>query len=121
MQYGIYYSNTSGGYISENYIKGSSLSGISLADGFTGVIRNNYGFATENLGTATVNSDSTYVDVAHGLAMTPSLSSIQVTPISNLGNASKFWISNVGASTFRINVNVDPGSSGANFSWLAKI
>jgi len=121
MQYGIYYSNTSGGYISENYIKGSVLSGISLADGFAGVIKNNYGFATENLGTAVVNSGSTYADVVHGLAMTPSLKSIQVTPSNNLGNASKFWISNAGASTFRINVDVAPGSPGANFSWLAKI
>ena len=55
--------------------------------------------------------------MTHGLDITPSAEDISVTPTNNLGNASKFWISDIGASTFRINVDTDPGADTATFSW----
>jgi hypothetical protein len=81
----------------------------------------NRGFVTENNGTATIGSGNTYVDVPHGLSRTPDPQDVSVTPTNNLGNASKFWISNVGATTLRINVNTSPGAAGATFAWHAEV
>lgn len=80
-------------------------------------VAQNINYVTEKSGTATVTSGNTYVDVTHGLSITPSINKISVIPTNNLGNATKFWVSDVGASTFRININVDPGASTATFSW----
>lgn len=84
-------------------------------------IADNVGLVTFNRGTATVASGATYVDVTHGLAFTPTAANISVSPTNNLGNAAKFWISDIGASTFRINVNADPGATTATFAWQAKV
>jgi hypothetical protein len=75
------------------------------------------GHVSERNGTATVADDATYVDVTHGLAITPTAGQISVTPTNNLGDASFYWISNIGASTFRINVDADPGAGTATFVW----
>ncbi len=40
-----------------------------------------------------------------------------MTPTNNLGNAAKFWISDVTGTQFRINVDADPGESTATFVW----
>lgn len=55
-----------------------------------------------NRGSATLTAGNTYVDVSHYITGTPT--NITVTPSSNLGTRS-FWVSDVGASTFRININ----------------
>jgi len=59
------------------------------------------------------------VDVSHGLNIISAINTISIIPFNNLGNASStsYWISKVGASTFRINIGIDPGASGADFSW----
>jgi len=54
--------------------------------------------------TATITAGNTYVDVTHGMGTTPT--SVQVTPTTNLGTRS-FWVSDKGATTFRININSD--------------
>jgi CRISPR-associated DxTHG motif protein len=71
-------------------------------------------------GTATVPNGATYYDVTHGLNFTPTAAQITVTP-TGWGNAASFYISDIGASTFRINVNADPGASTATFSWHAGV
>jgi hypothetical protein len=83
--------------------------------------RDNIGYTTENFGTATIPSGATTIVVPHGLAKTPTSQNISITPTNNLGNATKFWFSNVTTTQFTINVNVDPTGSGATFSWSAKI
>jgi hypothetical protein len=85
------------------------------------VCRDNAGYATENSGTAAIPNGNTYVDVTHHLNRTPDIQDISVTPTNNLGTASKFWISSVGASTFRINVNTNPGATAATFAWHAEV
>jgi hypothetical protein len=75
----------------------------------------------QNGGEVTVPQGSTYLDVPHGLCQTPVTSGVQITPTNSLGNASKFWISDVGPETFRINVDTDPGPSGARFWWGATL
>jgi len=79
-------------------------------------VQANEGFATEASGTAIVPQGSTVVEVKHGLDWTPPITSISVTPTNDLGQAQKFWISDVGPATFRINVDRDPGSQ-ARFVW----
>jgi len=74
-------------------------------------------YAKGNSGTATITSGNTYTDVFHGIDTTPAIGTIAVVPTNSLGNANKFWTSDVGASIFRINTDLDPGDSTATFSW----
>ena len=69
-------------------------------------------------GTATITSTNTSVSVTHGAGYTPATSDLTVTPTNSPTNdPGWFWISNVGATTFDINVRSDPGASGATFAW----
>lgn len=79
------------------------------------------GFPTQASGTATVANGTTSVVVTHGLALTPALKDIVVTPTNNLGNAAKYWISTPTATQFTINVNADPAAGTATFAWKAEI
>jgi hypothetical protein len=88
-----------------------------LYNGASNTIKGNSGYLSENTGTAIVANGATYIDVAHGLSITPAASRIIVTPTNNMGSAAKFWVSNIGATTFRINVDADPGAGTATFSW----
>lgn len=76
----------------------------------------NSGYRTEERGTATITAGNTTVTVSHSLSTTPPISAISVTPNSDPGTATKFWVSNVGASTFQININAVSGSN-ADFAW----
>ncbi len=80
------------------------------------IIKNNIGYATATSSTATITSGNTYIAITHGLDITPTADLISVTPTNNLGAASEFWISDIGATTFRINVDTDPLAD-ATFSW----
>lgn len=91
------------------------------AEGTNTIVRNNIGFATEASGAATVANGTTTIVVNHGLAKTPALSNITVTPTNNLGTATKFWISTVTATQFTINVDADPGATTATFVWTARL
>jgi hypothetical protein len=55
-------------------------------------------------GSATVAAGSTFVDVTHGAPSTPDINTIQLSPQDDLGGRD-YWPSNVGAVTFRININ----------------
>jgi hypothetical protein len=83
------------------------------------IVRDNGGFATAAAGTATVAAGDTSVSVATGLAADLSPARIIVTPLSSLGVAARFWVSNVDASnrTFDITVDAAPGGAGAEFAW----
>jgi len=69
-----------------------------------------YGYGSTELGvdsingTATVSAGNTYVDTPHGLSFTPDINRFTLQPQSELGGKD-FWISNVGASTIRINIS----------------
>lgn len=73
-----------------------------------------------NSGTATVPNGATNVNVTHDLQKTPAAADIAVTPTNNLGSASKFWVNTITATTFRINVNANPGAATAKFAWQAE-
>jgi hypothetical protein len=74
---------------------------------------------TENSGTANITAGNTSVTVSHGLAVTPTLQQIRITPHTSLGSAAKFWISNPTSSQFAINVDVAPGST-VTFGWIVE-
>jgi hypothetical protein len=81
------------------------------------VIRDNVGHPTEGSGSATVPAGATSVEVAHGLAVPPSIHDVSVTPTNGLGSATRFWIADVTPTHFTIHVDADPGKATAAFVW----
>ena len=75
----------------------------------------NIGFVTENSGEVTIPAGSSYVDVTHGLDITPDINKIRITPKDNL-NGRDYWISDVNSSTFRINIS-SSDSVDHTFGW----
>jgi len=78
-------------------------------------VYSNYGFTTESSGEATITAGNTYVDVSHGLDITPDINKIRITPKDNL-NGRDYWISDVNSSTFRINIS-SSDSVDHTFGW----
>ena len=118
--------STGGG--GDNIITGNSMVANAAATvallesaGANTIVRNNIGWVTESTGTATVANGTTSIAVNHGLSTTPALANISVTPTNNLGTATKFWISGVGATQFTVNVDADPGATTATFVWNARL
>lgn len=66
-------------------------------------------------GTATITAGDVYVDVTHGKDSTPK--SPTPVPIDDLGGR-RFWVSDVGATTFRINVD-SSDLEDHEFKWAA--
>ncbi len=79
----------------------------------------NRGYNTATSSTATITSGNTYATATHYLDITPEAKNISVTPTNNMGSSTKFWISDIGASDFRINVDQDP-TGDATFSWSVR-
>jgi len=105
-----------------NYVKYVNVIGNNFKDntssiyydsqGVDVVFARNQGYVTENSGTSTISS-STYVDVTHGLAGTPT--TINVTPATS--GTGDWYLSNIGDTTFRINV---ANSGTYTFHWTAE-
>lgn len=109
-----------GHYIVNNrfQVSGSGV-GIVEATSPTWAAYGNKGYVSENSGTATVPNGATYIDVTHGLAYTPTAAELTIIP-TLLSSAASWWVTDIGATTFRINVNADPGAGTATFSWSAR-
>jgi hypothetical protein len=104
-----------------NFTFSGSGSAITLANAPTWTARGNVGFVDSASGTATVPNGATYIDVTHGLGFTPTAKQIICNPTNNLGSAAMWWLTDLGATTFRINVDADPGATTATFSWQARM
>jgi hypothetical protein len=105
----------------ENNTAGSILAGLYTATG--NVVKRNIGPVTEAAGTGTIASGSTYVDVTHGLSYTPVAGEIHVVPTAvTTADFGYIYVSNIGATTFRVNCKTDPSTSGLAFAWsVAKV
>ena len=103
------------GVITNNIFRDITTTSIDRGTSTSLIIKNNQGASGE--GTATVPNGATSVTVTHNLKRTPLITEILVTPTNNMGNAAKYWISDIGATTFKINVNADPGTTTATFVW----
>lgn len=76
-------------------------------------------FKTENSGLATVLNGNVNVVVAHGLGFAPT--TVVISPKENPTNAVTFWwVDNIGAANFTINIDANPGVSNLDFDWLAR-
>lgn len=84
------------------------------------ILSRNRGLKTENRGSAQITSGTTSVVVNHGLNVTPTADNVRITPRDNMGSASKAWVTGAGATSFTINVNVDPGAT-ITFGWSVDI
>lgn len=104
--------------VAHNMFDDGGVSGKLYSYEISNIIFNNRGYVTENSGTATIPAGSTYVDVSHGLNITPEISRIVVTPLDNLGGKN-FWISNVTNTTFRINIS-SADTVDHSFAWSYK-
>jgi hypothetical protein len=106
--------------IENNDVFGNISNGIELNGTNTNLVRkrnNGDPLIVENSGAATIPSGSTSVSTPHGLSITPDIKNVIVIPTNNMGNATKYWVSAVGAANIVINVNADPGTGGATFVW----
>lgn len=112
--------------VRDNYINSGTAASLSIEAGSTlfNISNNvlskamtyNATAGAGNIGTATVANGTTSIAVTHNLGYTPDVTDIQITP--TLMSLSKtYWISAIGASTFTINVDVDPGVGTATFAW----
>lgn len=72
-------------------------------------------------GTATVTSGSTSVTVPHRLASTPDRGRLSVTPMSPLGQATNWYVDNVGAETFDIVLDSEPTDTDVSFGWRGSV
>lgn len=111
------YSFKETGAADHNRIVGNSFprSGVILGTNSKGSL--NKGFKTEARGSTTLGAGVTSIAVNHGLAITPSIDEISVTPRSNLTAAgiSSFWITNATSTQFTVNLDANVG--GADFAW----
>ncbi|SFQ45684.1 Right handed beta helix region [Geopseudomonas sagittaria] len=115
--YGIEYGEATDSIACGNYVQGNKTAGILPGTG--NKIYGNSGYATENKGTASIAPGSTSVVVTHGLSFTPTAADISIVA-TNSTNAAKWWISNITATQFTINVNVDPSTGTQFFGWNAR-
>lgn len=80
------------------------------------------GFVYRNSGTGTIANGATSATVTHGLALTPGLKDIRITLGENPTNTpGAIWVDNIGATTFVVNCENDPGASGLDFAWRAEV
>jgi len=105
-----------------NRINGTYLASpaISIA-GSSSISNRNNGFLTEAQGTGTINSGSTSATITHGLAYTPTRAEITITfgedPTNSAGTC---WTDTIGATTFAVKCENDPGASNLDFSWAVR-
>ena len=80
----------------------------------------NIGHVTENSGTGSIASGTTSDVITHGLDVTPTAANITVTLTEDPTNTpGAIWVDTIGATTFTVNCENDPGASNLDFSWQA--
>lgn len=95
------------------------------------VVRGNVGFETERKGIATIEANETTISINHNIGtqgygnmtsetygITPEM--IQATPLSDLGENNRFWLSDVTATTFTINIS-NSQNYDIIFSWMGRV
>lgn len=120
-QYGIaeYGTSDSNIYI-QNYVTNNETANM-LIIGANSIYRENFGWTTEAKGTSSVLSGSTSVAVTHGLAYTPAAGEISIAFTENPSNTPRFcYVTAIGATTFTVNVDSDPGASNLDFGWSVR-
>lgn len=109
------------GTVESNDCQGNISGGLELAGANINVMRRfNKGDVNppSHSGGVSIPNGATYALVPHNMGIPPHYENIIVTPVNNLGVATKFWISGIDDTHFRINVDKDPGIDTAKFAWM---
>jgi parallel beta-helix repeat protein len=104
--------------IQDNIVSGTGA-GIQTLGSNT-LVRNNIGYVTENSGTATIDSGTTYEVVPHGLDATPTVINIAFREQAD-NDYGRWSVTSIGTTNFTVNVQSDPGASNLDFAWEAKV
>ena len=92
----------------------------SITDKIGGDVADSYLHYVSTSNSATITSANTSVTVTHLLAHIPEYGDIVVTPRSNIGNATKWWVDSYTTTQFTIHVDAAPGSD-IIFGWRARL
>ncbi|KQR02474.1 hypothetical protein ASF72_10595 [Arthrobacter sp. Leaf141] len=116
-----------GDVIGSNFI-GNRFRNITTPVSTTGSLINarwraNQGFNTAETGTTGITDGQTSVTVTHGLSVpVTSARWINVTSMSDMGLAGKFWISDITGASFKINIDrVAGGGKFCSFAWSVDV
>jgi hypothetical protein len=94
---------------------------VSDEDDINGLeVQNTFYGNTGNYGTATIANGTTAIAVNHGLDYIPNAAEISLMPISGIGSAKHYWISNITTTQFTVNIDVNAGID-VSFSWRANL
>ncbi len=117
LDYGIRIDGAHQGVIAHNVLENMGSNALSLVNGANDwIIESNRGYTTENSGMSRINNGSTSATIAHGCDDVPTVINIIFT--ENPTNPISFWwVDSIGSSSFRLNVNTNPGSSNLDFRW----
>jgi len=115
--YGFYVRSSGNMIINNDFTDGGSSANMAFYGTPVNVMKGNKGWITNKSGTGTVNSGATYATITHGLAITPLAENISIVGKESPTNAIGVpWVSNIGTTTFRVNI-ADPGASNWDFGW----
>ncbi|MES2531979.1 MAG: hypothetical protein V4636_13155 [Pseudomonadota bacterium] len=103
-------------------LSGVSFTGNGTAATITAItaicVRDCPGIKTAGYGNGTILNTTTTVNVAHGLAITPTSDAITLQAYGNSTNRPRqVWVSAVDATNISVACDADPGASGLPFSW----
>jgi hypothetical protein len=99
-----------------NLVLGNYLQGGFTRTGANSRFMRNQGAGGERRGSAQITAATMAVTVTHNCEGGPSIDDVKVTPRSGLGAANEFWVTNMTAATFDINVDAAPGVT-ITFGW----
>jgi len=104
--------------VTDNVLRGSGVGTISMANttSATNIVARNIGYKTYAQGSGTITTGQTGVVVTHGLVGLPS--NVQITPLSSLPEGGSFFVSNVTATTFTVEIGSAAGGA-RSFYWSA--
>lgn len=108
--------------ITNNIVTGNGSSGIfDESSGTRKHIAYNPGYETSGAGATVIPNGSSFVDVPHGLDITPQQVECFCQPTSRLGAVGvvDYWIDNITSTTFKINVNANV-TGDLYFAWQVR-
>lgn len=87
-----------------------------------GLIRDNYGYKTENSGTTAFGAAVTSVtSIAHGLNVTPAAKDFNLQYVADPLAGGHAWVSSITSTTFSLNVKTAPGGAGTTVGWQVQV
>jgi hypothetical protein len=115
-KHGIFVTALASGVVIDGVAVRNAGSALVRDDAPDTIFSNVDGWKTRARGQVTLPRGTTSVKVVHGLAVTPELDEIRLSPITGWSGASSFWVSSPGAANFTIHVGAAP-TADVGFAW----